>query len=419
MSNKLNLSAVESYSKAFAAKVCNDFFAENSSITGKQVLGLTSIEQVNMLTIKALFDKWQADNQRLRSPYFDFNAPEVQQALKSFMNTVSQHISIKREHFEPLLVDSIGETLVLILEPQTFYKELMRDLPGFKFSQENIRPLTKYLLINKDILPQIAEKLNGHEFVFANQAMTWLEETPLSVENPDKYLAQFAEIIPMPEELVSRKEAPKVVDTNTSFFDFAVSTPQPSVEIPQTRYQPHPVIERIMETPVPVVERIFESTPIFVEKPLEVAPAVMHRPELTPIYEQKVESLAPRINEATTERLVPKEAEEIRLNEKLASDKKSVNDQAKSSKSVLDYHQNSRIEGITGAISLNQRFLFTNNLFGGNIQSFSHALEELELCKDFSEAKELILKKYVPRYLWDITGAEAEEFIDIIKRRFN
>ena len=161
MSNKLNLSAVERYSKAFAAKVCNDFFAENSSITGKQVLNLTSLQQVNMLTIKALFDKWQADNQRLRSPYFDFNAPEVQQALKSFMNTVSQHIFIKREHFEPLLVDSVGETLVLILEPQTFYKELMRDLPNFKFSQENIRPLTKYILINKDILPQIAEKLNG------------------------------------------------------------------------------------------------------------------------------------------------------------------------------------------------------------------------------------------------------------------
>jgi hypothetical protein len=86
---------------------------------------------------------------------------------------------------------------------------------------------------------------------------------------------------------------------------------------------------------------------------------------------------------------------------------------------VLDYHQNSRIEGITGAISLNQRFLFTNNLFGGNIQAFSHSLEELELCKDFIEAKELILKKYVPRYMWDISGAEAEEFIDIVKRRFN
>jgi hypothetical protein len=295
----------------------------------------------------------------------------------------------------------------------------MRDLPSFKFSQENILPLTKYILINKDILPQIAKNLNGLEFVFANQAMTWLEESQLNVENPDKYLAQFAEIIPIPEELVSSNEEPNVVDTNTSFFDFAVSTPQPSVETPQTRYQPQPVLERIIETPMPVVERIIEPAPVFVEKPVEVTTAVLQRPEPKLMYEQKVESLAPRINEATSERLAPKEAEEIRLNEKLASDKKSVNDQAKSNKSVLDFHQNSRIEGITGAISLNQRFLFTNNLFGGNIQAFSHSLEELELCKDFSEAKELILKKYVPRYMWDISGAEAEEFIDIVKRRFN
>ncbi len=418
MSNKLNLSAVERYSKAFAAKVCNDFFTEYSSITGKQILGITSLQQVNMLTIKALFDKWQADTQRLRSPYFDFNASEVQQALKTFMNTVSQHISIKREHFEPLLVDSIGETLVLILEPQTFYKELMRDLPSFKFSQENILPLTKYIFINKDILPKLAEKLNGQEFVFANQAMTWLEETPLSVENPDKYLAQFAEIVPIPEELVPSKEAPKVAPENASFFDFVMPTSQPREEIQQPRYEPQPVVERFIETPPPVVEPI-EPAPVIIERPVEVAPIILQRPELTPIYEQKVESLTPKINEAVAERLAPKEAEDIRLNEKLASDQKSVNDQAQSNKSVLDYHQNSRIEGITEAISLNQRFLFTNNLFGGNIQAFSHALEELELCKDFIEAKELILKKYVPRYMWDITGAEAEEFIDIVKRRFN
>lgn len=418
MSNKLNLSAVERYSKAFAAKVCNDFFTEYSSITGKQILGITSLQQVNMLTIKALFDKWQADTQRLRSPYFDFNASEVQQALKTFMNTVSQHISIKREHFEPLLVDSIGETLVLILEPQTFYKELMRDLPSFKFSQENILPLTKYIFINKDILPKLAEKLNGQEFVFANQAMTWLEETPLSVENPDKYLAQFAEIVPIPEELVPSKEAPKVAPENASFFDFVMPTSQPREEIQQPRYEPQPVVERFIETPPPVVEPI-EPAPVIIERPVEVAPIILQRPEPTPIYEQKVESLTPKINEAVAERLAPKEAEDIRLNEKLASEQKSVNDQAQSNKSVLDYHQNSRIEGITEAISLNQRFLFTNNLFGGNIQAFSHALEELELCKDFIEAKELILKKYVPRYMWDITGAEAEEFIDIVKRRFN
>lgn len=408
MSNKLNLSAVERYSKAYAAKVCDDFFAQNSNITGKRILSVCSIQQVNMLTIKALFDKWQADTQRLRSPYFDFNADEVQQALKNFMNTVSQNISVKREHFEPLLVDSVGETLVLLLEPQTFYKELMRDLPNFKFSQENIRPLTKYILINKDILPKLAQKLNGQEFVFANQAMTWLEEMPLSVENPDEYLAKFAEIVEIPEELVPRQSnAHSNNQVSSSFFDFEIPTqtapsPQPKIE---------PLVERAVEV-APVIERVVVAEPVaqpIIERPIE---RVEIKPET--VYQQKVDS----ISEAIAEKAAPKEVEQ-RLNDKLAGEQKSLNDQTKSSKSVADYHQNSRIEGITGAISLNQRFLFTNNLFGGNIQAFSHALEELELCKDFSEAKELILKKYVPRYLWDITGAEAEEFIEIVKRRFN
>jgi hypothetical protein len=415
MSNKLNLSAVERYSKAYASKVCDDFFTENSSITGKQILSLTNIQQVNMLTIKALFDKWQADTQRLRSPYFDFGTAEVQQALKSFMNTVSQHISVKREHFEPLLIDSIGETLVLILEPQTFYKELMRDLPSFRFSQENIIPLTKYILINKDVLPKLAEKLNGQEFVFANQAMTWLEEMPISTENKDIHLAQFAEKVAIPDELVPSKATSQVVanQESKSFFDFEVANiPAPKIETPQPRIEPivEPVIERVIERAEPIM-----AAPI-IEKPIEIAP-IMQRPAA--IFDQKVESVAARVNEPIVEKITPKEPEDVRLNEKLASEQKSVNDQAQSSKSVLDYHQNSRIDGITSVISLNQRFLFTNNLFGGNIQAFSHALEELELCKDFSEAKELILKKYVPRYMWDITGAEAEEFIDIIKRRFN
>lgn len=393
MSNKLNLSAVERYSKAFASKVCDEFFAENSNITGKQILSLSNIQQVNMLTIKALFDKWQADTQRLRSPYFDFNTNEVQQALKSFMNTVSQHISVKREHFEPLLIDSVGETLVLILEPQTFYKELMRDLPNFRFSQENIVPLTKYILINKDVLPKLADKLNGQEFVFANQAMTWLEEMPLTIENKDIYLAQFAEKVAIPEELVPSKVSPPDNQASKSFFDFEVAN------ITQQRVETHlPKVE-------PVVERIVEVAPIGQKQEA--------------IFDRKVESVTAKVSEPIVEKAAPKGPDDVRLNDKLAGEQKTLNDHAQSNKSVLDYHQNSRIEGITGAISLNQRFLFTNNLFGGNIQAFSHALEELELCKDFSEAKELILKKYVPRYMWDITGAEAEEFIDIIKRRFN
>jgi hypothetical protein len=422
MSNKLNLSAVERYSKAYAARVCDEFFAQNNTISGKQILSLCNVQQVNLLTIRALFEKWQGDTQRLRSPYFDFSAPEVQQALKNFMNIVSQFISVKREHFEPLLVDSVGETLVLILEPQTFYKELMRDLPNFRFTQENAAPLTKYIQINKQVLPGLVEKLNGKEFVFANQAMTWIDEMPITAENPDKYLSLFAQKVTIPDELLPSKEVSvsEVISNPAaaSFFDLELNKPV----VEERPYTPPPVITSppvyIPEPKVPEYNAYVEP-PKYVEtpKPEPVKEVVIERP--VPVFEQKLNAVTSKVNESVYEKSPAKELEEMRLNERLASEQKSLNDQTKANRTILDHHQNNRIEGISSAISLNQRFLFTNNLFGGNIQAFSNALEEIELCRDFSEAKELILKKYVPRYLWDISGAEAEEFIEIVKRRFN
>lgn len=417
MSNKLNLSAVERYSKAYAARVCDEFFAQNNTISGKQILSLCNVQQVNLLTIRALFEKWQGDAQRLRSPYFDFTASEVQQALKTFMNTVSQFISVKREHFEPLLVDSVGETLVLILEPQTFYKELMRDLPNFRFTQENVTPLAKYIQINKQVLPGLVEKLNGKEFVFANQAMTWIEEMPINAENPEKYLSLFSQKVAIPDELVSAKPVPipetvNNTSSSASFFDLELSKPM----VEEKPYTPPPVV-----IPEPKVQEYnaYVEPPRYVETPRQepVREVVVERP--VAIFEQKLGSVTSKVNESVYEKAPVRETEDMRLNERLASEQKSLNDYTKAGRTILDHHQNNRIEGINSAISLNQRFLFTNNLFGGNIQAFSNALDEIELCKDFSEAKELILKKYVPRYLWDITGAEAEEFIEIVKRRFN
>ncbi|PLK43299.1 hypothetical protein [Emticicia sp. TH156] len=406
MSNKLNLSAVERYSKAYAAQLCNDFFAQNKVITGKQILSLSSIQQVNLLTIKALYEKWQADTERMRSPFFDFNAPEVEQALKNFMNVVSQFISVKREHFEPMLAQAVAETLVLILEPQTFFKELMRNLPDFRFTHQSVSGVVKYIQINKEILPQLLEKLNGSEFVFANQAMAWIDEMPLQVESPEPYLALFAGKVPVPAELTSYKDekAPDHQNTDAiaSFFEAELNKP---------------VIEQKIETPIPEAAPVFQEVESYTPQ-AEPARVVAAETAPAPIFEQKLGAVISKMSDSY-EKTVVKDTEEVRLNEKLGTERKSLNDQAKANRTILDHHQHNRIEGINAAISLNQRFLFTNNLFGGNIQTFSNALDEIELCKDFSEAKELILKKYVPRYLWDIKSAEAEEFIDIVKRRFN
>lgn len=266
---------------------------------------------------------------------------------------------------------------------------MMRDLPNFKFSQANITPIAKYVLINRDILPKLLLKLNGQEFVFVNQAMNWVDEIPFVAENPDRYLAQFSEILPIPNDLIQgvQSVSPEPL-ASKSFFDLEISPMSPSHEA---------------STP-----NIPEIKPeIYSPKPIELG-------DNTSIYQKKIDT----ISEVIAERNQTKEQDSVRLNEKLGSEHKSLNDQMHN-QSLVDYHQQNRIEGIAGAISLNQRYLFTNHLFGGNIQAFSHALEELELCKDFGEAKELILKKYVPRYMWAITSAEAEEFFEIVKRRFS
>ena len=89
------------------------------------------------------------------------------------------------------------------------------------------------------------------------------------------------------------------------------------------------------------------------------------------------------------------------------------------SSSLSDFHQKRKIDSIKGNISLNQKFLFINNLFGSDSSVFNAAIDELESCNSFSEAKEQMIKKYMPNYKWDLNSPEAEEFFDILKRRFN
>ncbi|MCU0326922.1 MAG: hypothetical protein MUF45_17055 [Spirosomaceae bacterium] len=61
----------------------------------------------------------------------------------------------------------------------------------------------------------------------------------------------------------------------------------------------------------------------------------------------------------------PKEAEDQRLNDKF-NNSETLNDKVvHAEKTLLDVHQSTKIGDITSAISLNQRFLFTNNQHSG------------------------------------------------------
>src|SRR5687768_1925565 len=102
--DNVNLAAVEEYSQSYAKRLSNYFFIDHDHITGKEILKFSDIHQINLFIINGLFDQWQQETAHFKSPYFDYDAEEVREALKAFMDTVSRHIIIRKDEFEPLLV---------------------------------------------------------------------------------------------------------------------------------------------------------------------------------------------------------------------------------------------------------------------------------------------------------------------------
>lgn len=375
MTYKWNLQEAENYSNSFSALICTEFFKQKQKITGGEILGLTEMKQLNLFAVKNLYTKWQDENTKLKSPYFDYEQPEVAQALTEFMNVLSRHISVNRENFQPLLEKSVLNTLQLYLDPLGFFENLMRDLPEFKLTASWLKENGRYFKSYSWVLVELLDRLNGLPFVYANQATDWIKDILKSdklEENHDE-IKDFDNILSLPFQ--SGNLNAEVVEQKTgSFFDFGIDNVAPKVYV-ETPTKP--------STPAYVAPEPVIIPEVKVPEPVFAEPA--------PIYK-----------------------------ETLAVEKKTINDSNISTgDSLLDYHQRTKIESIRAAISLNQRFLFINNLFGGNVQAFSSAVDELESCKTFTDAKEQMIKSYLPKYKWDLKSPEAEEFFDILKRRFN
>ncbi|SOE20842.1 hypothetical protein SAMN06298216_1323 [Spirosomataceae bacterium TFI 002] len=380
MSYKWNSADAKTYAKAFSQLICSEYFNTRNSITGSEILKLTEIKQLNLMIVRVLYEKWQEETARLKSPYFDFDNEEVNKAFKEFKNILSRNISVKKDHFEEVLNRAVYATLELNLSSQTFFEGLMKDLPEFKLTQDWLKLNGKYFVSHNWVLAELLNRLQGMPVVYANQAIDWVKEILQSKqETPSQDLEQFDKILSIPFN-----ENYQQVAANTSFFDDAFS-------IPETPVAP-PVTVNHYEAPVAKLEPA--------EEPIEIETVTTTR---------------------IIEEVKSKVYEPVSFNDKHLGATKTLNEKILKEEivSLSDNHSKGKITSIRSAISLNQRFLFINNLFGGNVQAFTNAIDELEAADSFSSAKEKMLKKYLPQYKWEISSPEAEEFFDILRRRFN
>ncbi|WP_185152703.1 hypothetical protein, partial [Fulvivirga aurantia] len=143
---------------------------------------------------------------KIKSPYFDYENPEVKKALNNFMNLLSKNIAVGQIHLLPLLRDAIKETLLLIFSPYDFYMHQLNTKEELTMS--DLKTLAKYVKINKNIIVSLIERLEasgttsvGPENINKNLAEVFAN-TNATPEDVDNYLNQLSSLLPLDQSVI-------------------------------------------------------------------------------------------------------------------------------------------------------------------------------------------------------------------------
>jgi len=212
MDEKISLKALEDYSDDYASKVTASFFFTKEKITGPDILKLCDIHQINLFVIRELLHVWKHETVKFKSPFFDYSAKPVADALAKFQNTLSNHISISRESFQPLLKKAVHQALFLILDPYDFYSETLDNGLGGQLRIEDLKNDVMYVKINLTPLDRLLKSLDEKKLttISGNEAFALLdrilEEVNFTPEDIDEYVTKFSAVTPLDVEKLYDKK---------------------------------------------------------------------------------------------------------------------------------------------------------------------------------------------------------------------
>ena len=202
MDEKISLEAISQYSEAYSTKILKGFFSRKDKITGQEILSLSDIQQVNLFVVRALFKRWKSEMQNLKSPYFNYEEPEVKEAFETLMQLLSNNIQVDQDHFTPLLEQAVSETLLAIFDPYDFFSLTISGANNRLYVatfQEEIR----YVKVNKAPLERLLQKLREKNVddISGNEAFAILdqilEEVNFNPDDVESYIEKFSAVEPL------------------------------------------------------------------------------------------------------------------------------------------------------------------------------------------------------------------------------
>ncbi|MCP4460229.1 MAG: hypothetical protein GY816_19730 [Cytophagales bacterium] len=449
MQKKLNEDFIEKYSEQFAAKISEEFYASHSHISGQEILNITPSKQVNFFIIKLLFNNWQQESTRLESPFFNYGAIEVKEALLQFMNVLSRFIRVERKEFEALLQDAVRDTLFLIMAPNVYIE--------IEFDRKGVESLTDKLA--KNILKYI--RIAKPDFTSYFDSNVGLDKDDLEIDESvitnallEEEISKLNKVLPLTLKKLEEGEDEDAVDDLLIVEADVLAAPTvarssdskaKSSEDPQE--DPQISTEEISSETDPV-----EESNVSVEEEQKTPPDIAEEQDTTGPEDEVVEetSVEESESEEPEEKEISEKAEPIVVEERTEIDRgltepppsppsdesiitnmapdeendedddNTLNDKFEDPLAVptiAESHE-SQADSMMTAISVNHRYMFINELFDGEADLFTVAIKKVEDSSSFDESVEILVQNYAKEYHWDMNSDEVKELLKIIFRRF-
>lgn len=407
MANNINYQFINSYSKDFADKIVANLPSTEDSVNGKALLSLTPSKQVNFFILKSLYGQWQDEMKKLESPYFNFKHEEVRKALTTYMNVLSQHIEVAPEDLKPLLEGSVVGTLSWLLAPGESLKAEVEEKAIKQLSA--IKGISKYYKIYQDDLSYLISERSESEISEFLEEWDQLMDQKSKDSTIEKELDALSQVLEISiRDLVEMEDEPDTDEEEPE--EEMVLEVREEVEESLTEEEDEPSEDEIVEDELEDVADDSEQE----DEPTEDS-SVTAESEEAPEEEEPVSNDYVHSDSSEEERVEMDDS----LNQKFAKTEETLNDQFKEEQvSVAAKHQQKKISSILEAVSLNQEFMFTSELFGGEKDLFLEAVEKIETCNSFDESVEMLVSSYSKEYSWDMNSVEVKELLKVVFRRF-
>jgi hypothetical protein len=366
MTAQINGNYLEKYATTYAELVCDQFFSSRQFITGQEIIQLTPSAQVNFFIIKRLFELWQEELGKLKaSPYFDYRDIAVHEALTQFMNVLSRRIKIERRYLEGMLQEAVQDAIQVAIDPLSFYQKELEKAPTGKIN-EYLKENKKYFKWNEKLVTGLIDKAGiGMDLASYQQAiLASFQSLKVSLDTPKELLATLG---------------------GTLAFDLETYLGQPASQIEESEASDEPEFEEVEESP---------------------------RYELEEVEEELIEELE--------ESIPTPQPEKRSLIASTPATGKGLD--AAHLKALFATETYKGMKGILGelaeSLALNQRFMFTKELFDDNADLLRHALKSIDELNTFEDAVDLINARFVGELGWDIESEEVREFMQQVYRKF-